>query len=681
MAKRTGTKIRTSIYNKFRGVDFTTDPSLVDDNRSPYAINIVADEGGMPEKRPGYRVIKRLGSHIYGLFSAEFNGVEHLLAHSGTNLYRWYEDGTASTVLASGLPQSKSMAVYMNNKLWIFTGSVLYKYDGTSVTRADADPYVPITIIGRSPSGGGETYESVNYLTGKQEIRAMGDGTSTEYKLPYDSVDSVNKVVVNDAEMTSGWSYSSGKVIFSTAPGSPSVSGQDNVFITFTKTVSGYADRINKCTFATVWGINGSSDRIVCGGNPDYPNQDFISGYNDGTYFPDANYSVVGTSETKIMGYRRIGEQLAVIKEDNGQDSTIFYRSGYIDDDGNAAFTIRATIGGAGAVTPYGFGNIGSEQMFLTCNGVYAITTNSITAEKTVQNRSKRVDPKLVKEDLTGAFSLVYKDKYMIFIDDKVYGLDGTQDKTYGNKSAYEYLYECFYWENIPATSAMKVADDGDEELYFGTNDGKICKFNYDIDDMSRFCDEGDLTFVDPGSLIDDYYKLIYDGTYWRKEGETITLSAFGITLIDTVRNGDYIILSKTNNVYSANLYRAIEATWSTKSDDDGDPMVYKTLLKKGNAVTIKPYARSSAKILLRTDKDASGWLANQGDMDIFDWEDIDFERFSFYSNDAPSEIPFNRKVKNYKRLQIIVQNDVANEGFGVYGIVKHYVTGNFAKR
>ncbi len=42
----------TSVYSSFVGVDFSTDPMLVDKNHSPYALNLVADDGGMPEKRP-----------------------------------------------------------------------------------------------------------------------------------------------------------------------------------------------------------------------------------------------------------------------------------------------------------------------------------------------------------------------------------------------------------------------------------------------------------------------------------------------------------------------------------------------------------------------------------------------------------------------------------------------------
>ena len=109
-------------------------------------------------------------------------------------------------------------------------------------------------------------------------------------------------------------------------------------------------------------------------------------------------------------------------------------------------------------------------------------------------------------------------------------------------------------------------------------------------------------------------------------------------------------------------------------------------MIKKGNSVTIKPYTRSSAKVCFRTNKDAVDWGAVEwqaayGTMDIFDWSDIDFSRFTFNANDAPQEILFNTKVKKYKRLQIIIKNDALNEGFGIFSVTKHFVRGNFAKR
>ena len=620
MGGKNGVTIRVKKYERFRGVDFSTDPALVDDARSPWAPNMIADMGGMPEKRPGWRTLTELEGRVNGLFSAEFSGEKHMLAHVGGKLYRWYEDGTTpSAELASGLADARSVSVYMGDSLWIFTGSKLLRYDGAACAGAEAAAYVPTTVISRDPGGGGTPYEAVNLLTGTQKIGFLADGSSTVYKLPYTDLDSVDAVEVDGTARTSGWTadLTAGTVTFSTAPAAPAAGAEDNVFLTFTKTVSGYASRVNKCRAAIVWGAGAASDRIVATGNPDYPNQDFTCGYMDGTYWPDTGYSVVGTSETAILGYRRMGEYLAVIKEDNGKDSTVFLRSGALNSDGEVIFSTKACLAGAGGMTRFGFGNIGDEQLVLTGNGVFALTTNSLTAERIAQNRSYRVDPMLLKEMLTDAVSCSWNGCYLIFTGGRVYGLDGRQPRSYTSRNDTGFLYECFYWENIPAYSVLRTIDDGEESLYFGTDDGRICRFNTDVDGLPRYSDDG----------------------------------------------------------------AAIEAIWSTKADDDGDPMVYKTLLKKGNAVTIKPYTRSSAKVLFRTDRDAISWQAAAGTMDIFNWEDIDFSRFTFNANDAPQEIPFRRKVKKYKRLQILIKNDAAGEGFGVYCIVKHYVTGNFAKR
>jgi len=618
MSRRKGVSIRTKKYERFRGVDFTTDPALVDDVRSPWAPNMVADMGGMPEKRPGWRTLRQFSGRINGIFAATFDGVTHLLTHAGTRLYRWYEESATTQLLAEGLSDERSMAVYMGGALWLFTGGGLYRYDGAAVKNATEGAYVPLTVIARTPAGGGVSYEAVNLLTGKQKVSFLADGT-TVYTLPAADLDSVDKVEVNGAAQSSGWTanLAAGTVTFATAPPAPAVGAEDNVVITFTKTIAGYADRIGKCRAAVVWGVGGASDRIVATGNPDYPNQDFICGYADGGYWPDTGYAVIGTDETAILGYRRLGEYLAVIKEDNGQDSTVFLRSGSLNDDGEAVFPVKPCLAGAGAVTRFGFGNIGDEQLILTGSGVYALTTNSLTAERIAQNRSFRVDPKLLSEDLSEAVSCSYDGSYLIFVGGRVYGLDGRQPRSYQSRGDISFVYECFYWENVPARSVLRRMEGGAESLYFGTEDGRVCRFNTDVDGLTRYNDDG----------------------------------------------------------------AAIEAMWCTKSDDDGDPMVYKTLLKKGNAVTMKPYTRSSAKVLFRTDRDAIAWQAAAGETDIFDWEDIDFARFTFNANDGPAEIPFQRKVKRYKRLQILVKNDAVNEGFGVYAIVKHFAAGNFAKK
>lgn len=93
-------KVNTTIYNKFRGVDFSTDPSQIDKSRSPWAPNLVSDTGGNPEKRPGWRSLFTVEGTVNGLFSGVVSlgegagDEEAYLLHAGTGLYRWTPDGT-----------------------------------------------------------------------------------------------------------------------------------------------------------------------------------------------------------------------------------------------------------------------------------------------------------------------------------------------------------------------------------------------------------------------------------------------------------------------------------------------------------------------------------------------------------------------------------------------------------
>lgn len=623
MARRSGVSIHTTTYGQFKGVDFSTDPSLVDKSRSPYAVNMVADTGGMPEKRMGWRTISTIESPVNGLFVAVIQQNTHFIAHGGTKIYEWFPNENKSpVVLKENVTNNRSVAQNMGEKLWILTGGDYLVFDGETVKDVSEIAYIPTTVIGAAPAGGGEVFENPNLLQPKRKNEFIPDGTSKDYYLDSTDIDDTPvTATVKGVEKTENTDFTvnreDGIVTFNTAPEKPIVGQEGEVIITFSKTVSGYSDRAKKCRIMTTYGV-GTSDRLIISGNKEFQNRDWTSGLNDPSYFPDLGYNVVGVEATAIMGYRRIGEYLAIIKEDNGQDSTVFLRSASVRTDGEVIFQTKQSIAGVGAVAIHGFGNILDEQLFLSGTGVYAITTNVLTAERIVQNRSFFVDPQLTMEpDLETAEAVSWNGMYLICVNSHVYLLDGRQNKSYKAKSQGDYVYECYYWENVPSVCWLNHKSGATETLYFGTEEGKICRFNSDIDTMQRYSDDG----------------------------------------------------------------QPIVAIWSTKADDDDDITLLKTMIKKGNSVTIKPYSRSSAQIYFRTEQDPVEWIATEDTMDIFDWEDIDFTRFTFEANDAPREILFNTKVKKYKRLQIMVKNSAVNEGFGIFGITKHFVVGNFAKR
>ncbi len=693
MPRRAGVSIKSTIYQKFRGADFSTDPALIDKTRSPLCTNMISDGGGMPEKRCGWRCLHSLGERINGLFSAVYEGESYFYVHAGSKLYTWEPTGGEPVLRLEGLCDGKSRGHSMGGRYWIVTGGEYLCCEGEKVSRVrDMGAYIPTTIITREPTGGGVVYEAINLLSPYRRNGFQTDGETKSFLLDSDNIDTTfimtapvgsgeslyfadgeafwcfsleleagemlkldfedkkasTPMLTADMEKTKAASgtdilsvatltesslvsaevwgeavtdftvnRAEGIVTFSEAPAAPGAGNADGLTVTFPKTVEGYANMADRCRIITTYGA-GSSDRIVLSGNPDYPNRDWISGLNDPTYFPDLGYSVVGIDDVPIVGYCRIGSSQAIVKEDNGQDSTVFFRSAEVDGDGNINFPLQQALTGVGAVSRGSFANLLDEPLFVSGTGIYAVSVNYLTGDRVGQNRSYYLNSQLTGEELSESEAVSWNGMYLLaFPNGHVYVLDGRQSKTYRSESLGDFVYEGYYWENVPVRCWLNYESGGVEHLFFGTEDGRICRFNTDIESLERFSDDG----------------------------------------------------------------KAIDSVWATKMDDDGGATILKTMIKRGCAVTLKPYSRSSAMVSIRTDSDPGPRLAVEGTLDIFSWENIDFGRLSFDSNDSPREIFFNTKVKKYKRLQILVRNCAAAEGFGVYAITKNYVEGNYAKR
>ena len=120
---------------------------------------------------------------------------------------------------------------------------------------------------------------------------------------------------------------------------------------------------------------------------------------------------------------------------------------------------------------------------------------------------------------------------------------------------------------------------------------------------------------------------------------------------------------------------KGIEAIWTTPLMDGGDFLRYKSISRRGTGILAKPYARSSGEIFFTTDKSLME-VTNRFHMDILDFNDIDFNRFTFNLRDDPKVCINPKKIRKVLNFQMGIRHTAPNEGFGVLGIMITYALG-----
>ena len=69
-------------YLQFKGLDQSADESQIDPARSPLAVNMISDAGGSPQKRIGWRTVRRYVGRINGIFAFKEAGQMQTIVHA-----------------------------------------------------------------------------------------------------------------------------------------------------------------------------------------------------------------------------------------------------------------------------------------------------------------------------------------------------------------------------------------------------------------------------------------------------------------------------------------------------------------------------------------------------------------------------------------------------------------------
>ena len=579
-------------YADFAGVDFMNDSTFVLPNRSPDALNVwknyTDEKGGCIETRPGFKNIANFSEKILGIYIWS-PGVA--IVHAGTNLYKWSnfpntpifppnENATVSILSSYMSNTQKSVFNKFKDKLYINDGSHYLYYDGVYYEAEDATTgTVPITSIGRSPSGGGEKYQEINLLSIYRTNSFVGDGTSTDYYLDATAIQSVSTVVVNGTTISTGYTVdtTNGKVTFSTAPSAP-VDGKDNVQITYRKTVSGYADRIRKCTKAVMW-----DNRMFFTGNPDYPNVIFHSELNDPQYVSDLSYYEDGAGDSPIKDIVVGADVLWVFKYVDQDNANVFYHTKTIDDEQGAVYPAKQGNVSVGCYS--NAVNYKDDILYLSLGGVEGIQTSELDSRQIIAHRSTLVDPKLINSsNYESASFCEYKGYLLVLCGGKVFLADGRQK--FANQDSFE--YEWYYWDIGVASPNLLKEYDGD--LYIGATDGKIYHF------------EGT---NDAGEILESYWTTIMDNFGYDNKMKT-TSKRGGTVRVKTIPNG-LIKVGRRSNKYEDYRYiteKSLDgfdfvgldfSNWSFTTTSQSY-IVFKIKEKKINEISLKVYSDEKDK-------------------------------------------------------------------------------------
>lgn len=236
-----------------------------------------------------------------------------------------------------------------------------------------------------------------------------------------------------------------------------------------------------------------------------YQSRVWYSAVNDPLYIPDTNFVEAGSNDTMVMGLVKVGDYLGAVKQSASTDTSVYliYPTSF---EAETTFATKPCVAGVGALGQFCFNVLNGEPLFLSPRGVMAIEFTA-DEQSRVQDRSYYVNGDLLEQpNLESAYSFVWRNMYLLAVNNHVYVLDGSQRNSWGNQKT-NLVYECYYLDNVPAKCMFSY----DEELWFSDFDGNICRFKNENDE-DPYKDEDDNVEATWSTIADDdgaihYYK------------------------------------------------------------------------------------------------------------------------------------------------------------------------------
>lgn len=512
----------------FKGCDLTNSPLNMNLTQSPNCVNMVRDVPGKIRKTVGYEVEKTYyvedtsdkriwneidisGNAVYADKSAlDYNEdlygtvvtIEHGNGKFTAEQYSKNGDFVCSFAITNTSVDEKiiqcdtfciGIALFVSwtteNQNTLKKTPHLKKYElCTGIVFTGG--YVPTITISRSPNGGGETFEEVNLLTDYVVEQFLGTASDTVYEVSFE-IGSISRIEKLNADGTwseiphSGYTKSGNKITFTTAPGVSPITGQDNIKIKYYK-VSTATEKLYGATAVHEYISNGSKVFFI--GGFENSNIDYHT-YPDNLYYiPDTSYAYVGDTSSAIVGYATVGGKLITFKNGLDGERNIVVRDSEVKQKLNGSydtvFKVVNTLVSDACISRDSIKAANNEVLYLTHNGIYAVTNAAINGERVTQMRSFYANGALLKEDLNllkKSVACIYDNYYGLFVGNKMYLLDLLQPMESDSSTPYsDFQYACFLrrfdafktrvFDTNDAEKVVVCFTDEENRLHFVTN-------------------------------------------------------------------------------------------------------------------------------------------------------------------------------------------------------------------
>ena len=366
------------------------------------------------------------------------------------------------TELLSGIPENRGSWFRYGDSLYYKNrgGYFCIKYDPENgFSAGDVETYSPITLINTEPTtAAGDMYQPENRLNPQKTVWYSTVSGVKVYHLPVQDVQSIDKVVVDDAEVTAYTAdLAKGTVTFNTEPTHHNPVRVNTVQITYTKQNAEAYNSIMDCQYAVAYG-GGQNVCVVMGGSEAQPNAYFWCGNHtvmDPGYFPISQYNLAGATEEKITGFGKQQNMLVIFKERSTGRSAMSTQEMA---SGRVLITMDYTAinDRVGCDLPGSIQLVQNNLVFAnTRQGVQILKDSSSAYENNIESISRKVDNSMLALLRTAKTITSFDDggRYWLVADGEVYAWDyslsGYSDPSW------------FYFDNIPA-AAFLTADTGE---------------------------------------------------------------------------------------------------------------------------------------------------------------------------------------------------------------------------